>query len=604
MIAPLRQGLMLICLAVLSVGSVVVGTGPSRSRLEAAQDELTVLAGNEAELHIRMSTLTAAKALKGEFPAELIWPGIDDASVEIAQQQTLLDFANAAALQILSFGATQGPENIGHPTKAYEIEVEVRLLDGTVWTTLADAITYKPNGPLASMVYGDGYTQTRSYDTSYRLTGLTDSNGTNTLRQMTYGYESRDNLTTVTDAVTPANSETYSYTPRESLASATGSYGQMAFTYDGVGNRVGYAVDPGTGSVTDSYSYPTTSNRLSNIALGAGGSRALSYDAAGNVTLDDRTGGGYSYSYDSAGRMATFSINGVLQAAYKYDFQGRQAVRALSGGLTIHSVFDSDGNRIAEYNEATGSLIREYVWLDGAPIAVIEGGVISYVRTDHIGRPVFATNAAGAIVWTASYLPFGGVSTTSGIPPLLRFPGQWFQTESGLHQNWMRDYDPTTGRYLQADPLGLIDGASVYGYARQSPAMFTDPTGECPVCVVAAIWAGWMLVDYLLDDGCYTWGDFVFSAVTNLDPFKVTKWAKAVKAAKARKWTTTARGAKGRDGGHSEHIFEKIDDRTNSRTHRVTNTEGEVIHQHQTYHGKYGSERVFPDEWSDYPFVE
>jgi RHS repeat-associated protein len=44
-----------------------------------------------------------------------------------------------------------------------------------------------------------------------------------------------------------------------------------------------------------------------------------------------------------------------------------------------------------------------------------------------------------------------------------RFPGQWFQTESGLHQIWMRDYDPTTERYLEPDPLGLVDGASVYG---------------------------------------------------------------------------------------------------------------------------------------------
>ena len=49
----------------------------------------------------------------------------------------------------------------------------------------------------------------------------------------------------------------------------------------------------------------------------------------------------------------------------------------------------------------------------------------------------------------------------------LRFPGQWFQAEAGLHQNWMRDYDPTTGRYVQADPLGLVDGASAGGYARQ-----------------------------------------------------------------------------------------------------------------------------------------
>jgi RHS repeat-associated protein len=108
---------------------------------------------------------------------------------------------------------------------------------------------------------------------------------------------------------------------------------------------------------------------------------------------------------------------------------------------------------------------------------VIEGGVTSLVRIDHIGRPVFATNTTGVKVWTASYTPFGGVRTTTGTPVNARFPGQWFQAESGLHQNWMRDYDPTTGRYLQADPLGLVDGASVYGYARQSPMMYTDPRG-------------------------------------------------------------------------------------------------------------------------------
>ncbi len=80
-------------------------------------------------------------------------------------------------------------------------------------------------------------------------------------------------------------------------------------------------------------------------------------------------------------------------------------------------------------------------------------------------------------MWSASYLPFGGVAVSSGTPIDLRFPGQWFQTETGLYQNWMRDYDPTTGRYMEADPLGLIDGASVYGYARQNPGRYTDPRG-------------------------------------------------------------------------------------------------------------------------------
>jgi RHS repeat-associated protein len=155
--------------------------------------------------------------------------------------------------------------------------------------------------------------------------------------------------------------------------------------------------------------------------------------------------------------------------------------------------------------------------------------MVSFARADHIGRPVFATNTAGVKVWTASYTPFGGVRTTTGTPITARFPGQWFQSESGLHQNWMRDYDPTTGRYLQADPLGLVDGASVYGHAGQSPMMNADPTGQCfgpaaallPICIAAA----WMLYDYLSDD-CYTWGDFALSLASNFPPFRALRWTR------------------------------------------------------------------------------
>ena len=109
--------------------------------------------------------------------------------------------------------------------------------------------------------------------------------------------------------------------------------------------------------------------------------------------------------------------------------------------------------------------------------------MVYYVRADHIGRPVFATNSAGVKVWEATYTPFGGVHTQTGNLPTPRFPGQWFQSESGLHQNWMRDYDPTTGRYLEPDPLGLVDGASVYGYALQNPQGVIDPNGMYAICL-------------------------------------------------------------------------------------------------------------------------
>jgi RHS repeat-associated protein len=89
------------------------------------------------------------------------------------------------------------------------------------------------------------------------------------------------------------------------------------------------------------------------------------------------------------------------------------------------------------------------------------GDIASSIRADHFGRPVLATNPSGSVVWEATWLPFGDVHTETSSPPVLpqmRFPGQWFQLESGLHQNWMRDYDPTTGRYIEPDPLGMVDG--------------------------------------------------------------------------------------------------------------------------------------------------
>ena len=72
---------------------------------------------------------------------------------------------------------------------------------------------------------------------------------------------------------------------------------------------------------------------------------------------------------------------------------------------------------------------------NGQVVGLYENGTLYFVRTDQIGRPVFATDGAGAVVWEASYLPFGGVQASSGPNPDLRFPGQWFQSVTGLHQN-------------------------------------------------------------------------------------------------------------------------------------------------------------------------
>jgi len=135
---------------------------------------------------------------------------------------------------------------------------------------------------------------------------------------------------------------------------------------------------------------------------------------------------------------------------------------------------------------------------------------VSFVRTDHIGRPVFATNKNGTKVWAARYLPFGQVQTSGGDNIGLRFPGQWFNSMSGFHQNWMRDYDSTLGRYIQADPLGLVDGAAIYSYALQNPSRYIDPTGEfIPLAALGYALAGAAIglaigetADYLEENSC------------------------------------------------------------------------------------------------------
>ncbi len=105
---------------------------------------------------------------------------------------------------------------------------------------------------------------------------------------------------------------------------------------------------------------------------------------------------------------------------------------------------------------------------------------LTFLHADHLGRPVIATSADGAIVWDGGITtPFGeAVSTAGAFTQNLMFPGQYADEETGLSHNWHRTYDPALGRYLQADPIGLAGGLNRYAYVGGNPTGRIDPDGQ------------------------------------------------------------------------------------------------------------------------------
>jgi len=78
------------------------------------------------------------------------------------------------------------------------------------------------------------------------------------------------------------------------------------------------------------------------------------------------------------------------------------------------------------------------------------------------------TDSTGVVVWAATYEPFGKATiTVEQITNNLRFPGQYFDAETGLCYNWNRDYNPQLGRYIESDPIGLKGGINLFAYAKK-----------------------------------------------------------------------------------------------------------------------------------------
>jgi RHS repeat-associated protein len=172
-----------------------------------------------------------------------------------------------------------------------------------------------------------------------------------------------------------------------------------------------------------------------------------------------------------------------------------QRVQKVVGSTTTQFVHDQAGHLIAEAN-GSGTVQKEYIWLDDLPVAMVDSTgtspVLYFIHTDQLGTPQKLTDGSLNVVWDGVFDPFGNPAPGASLALTnLRFPGQYADAESGLNQNWNRDYDPTTGRYIQSDPIGLLGGINTYVYVFNSPIDSADPTGEyLPLLAILPIIGG------------------------------------------------------------------------------------------------------------------
>ena len=404
------------------------------------------------------------------------------------------------------------PRNAAGQVSAVQLQVGSNPPSG-----FAGAIGYLPFGPLSSLTWANGVSLSRSYDQDYRLTEQSVAGWSST-----YGYDANSNIETLNSSL--LGDLNYSYDALDRLTAERKADREQSYSYDAVGNRTGKSsvaivngeLQPGS---SHTYQYASDSNRLTQIDA-----QAVTSDAAGNLTQDRSN---RELTYDEQGRLVSVSFAGSLPGALGKtagpgksqkgkSAQALDAVRSRlsqkAGGSVVEFRYNALGQRthkISPLGTTTflygpdGQLLGEqlfssqgaklsgqyYIWLDSMPLGGIsiqygtDGSIASstpfYLHSDHLNTPRLATNQTQQTVWQWQSDAFGVGPASGSLTMNLRFPGQYFDQESGLHYNYFRDYDPETGRYVESDPIGLNGGLNTFGYVGGNPVSYVDPTGEC-----------------------------------------------------------------------------------------------------------------------------
>lgn len=334
------------------------------------------------------------------------------------------------------------------------------------------AATYLPFGPLTSLTYGNGRTLTKEYDADYVIDGISSSAPDGL--QLDFTTDVMGNIVAAKDSFglgPPKRLYVYDRLYRINSLNDGADQPIESYAYTKNGDRT---LKQLAGQSPQVYSYLSGTHRLAAIDA-----VSRSYDSNGNTTA---RGDGKTLTYDARNRYVTLSTGKVptLLANYRYNGLGERVTKELPGVSTTTFLFDESGRLLYEVSAAGAT---SYLYLDAMPVALSGPAGLSFIETDHLDTPRVVANGSNMSQWFWNFFgsPFGEQAAVGlGSVPVnlpLRYPGQYFDAESGLNYNVSRDYEPATGRYIESDPLGLHGDWNTYAYVDGDPLSATDPLG-------------------------------------------------------------------------------------------------------------------------------
>ncbi|BCL29953.1 hypothetical protein GCM10017557_48120 [Streptomyces aurantiacus] len=289
------------------------------------------------------------------------------------------------------------------------------------------------------------------------------------------------------------------------VTAARGGVGwDETYRYDDLGNLTGFGTSAPVGDDGEAGPGDRT---YSGTLIDRAGRTFYRHDGQGRVVrrVTKLLSGGrreWRYVWNAEDQLTDVRTPDGSHWHYVYDPLGRRVAKQLLGddGTTVDEqvTFFWDGDRLAEQTD--GVVSTSWDWDSGttpvgqrvrgcgphAPQEEIDERFYAIV-TDLIGTPTELVDEDGGVVWRQSSTLWGVPAGPAGGDRLvdcpLRFPGQYFDTETGLHYNHHRYYEPGTARYLSPDPLGRTPAPNQHAYVK-NPLQWTDPLGLKAPCMV------------------------------------------------------------------------------------------------------------------------